>query len=272
MLNIGNVDGMSEAMKKMLAEFRRVQVSRFPIDVVCTGLALHFIDSRFPTNKFNYRNVSASLREERDEKHNITYTITSRLITNEKFRRDKVEHHSRTTNDPKKMFKFMRDYIKPLSALEIAKRSMDEVREQFSTWKQDMRYKVQNDINVSTTDLLEEVRRLRDIGVKPQTARFEKLYSQDLDAYEHYKKQVKHKKFRQAHVYVQPDESVQVTMVDDDAKASTEVYESLSECPEWLQQGITMLRMLDDKQRNKGIVGLGTKWGDSDFWVDAPEQ
>jgi hypothetical protein len=179
-----------------------------------------------------------------------------------------VEHHTKTTNDAKKAIKFMRDYLKPFSQIELADLSKQSVMSLFSEQKMEVRSAFYDACQVGVEALIQEVIRLKAIGVKPQTERFERIYTEGIDKYEEYLAN-KQKKFNQAHIFINPDESVLFTLVKEGmVKPTTASHESLTECPDWVQQGVAMLRMLEvDKKANKG---LGTRWGDRDFWIEVP--
>ncbi len=267
MLNIGDMTNAPEVLVNLVKEFRRVQVSRFPIDVRYTPNtgAIVFVDSRFPSESTNYHKIVGLLFERLDDKGKNIYDITSRLIENSKFNPGKVEHHTKTTNDVKKAVKFMRDYLKPFSQIELANRSLGYVQASFNEQKSEIRSAFYDVSQIGVEALIKEVIRLKAIGVKPQTEKFEKLYNEGIPKYEEYLES-KQKKFHQAHVFINPDDSVLFTLVEDGMlKPTTASYESLTECPDWVQQGVAMLRMLEADK--KAIKGLGTRWGDRDFWV-----
>lgn len=273
MLNIGDMTNAPEALTNLLKEFRRVQVSRFPIDVVYkyNNSALVFIDSRFPTDTTNYHKVAGLLIWKTDDVGKNIYEITSRLIANSKFNPGKVEYHTKTTNDPKKAVKFLRDYIKPFSQIELANRSVSYVETAFGEQKVQARSAFYDACQIGVEALIKEVIRLKAIGVKPQTEKFEKVYNEGIPKYEAYLES-KQKEFHQAHVWINPDQSVLLTIMNKelDKQPETASYESLTECPEWVQQGVAMLRILEASR--KPVVGLGTRWGDSDFWLEVPAQ
>ena len=271
MLNIGDMTNAPVELVSLLKEFRRVQVSRFPIDVrYCpNNNAIAFVDSRFPTESVNYQKIVGLLYCRLDNEGKTIYEITSRLISNSKFNPGKVEHHTKTTNDAKKAIKFMRDYLKPVSQVELAERSKSYVMDAFREQKSQVRGEFYDACQIGTEALVQEVIRLKAIGVKPQTEKFERIYSEGIDKYEEYLESKK-KKFHQAHVFVNPDDSVAATICIDGDKNETNLYESLTQCPDWLQQGVVMLRMVEADK--KPIKGLGTRWGDRDFWVEVPNQ
>ena len=72
MLNLHLLENTMPQIKDMLVELRRVQVSRFPIDVhaaVNDNNVIRFQDSRFPTDSFHFKNNIAMLRwESNDDK------------------------------------------------------------------------------------------------------------------------------------------------------------------------------------------------------------
>lgn len=267
MLNIGDMTNAPVELVNLVKEFRRVQVSRFPIDVRYspnTG-AIVFVDSRFPVDSTSYHKIAGLLVLDVNEEGKNTYEITSRLISNSKFNPGKVEHHTKTTNDVKKAVKFMRDYLKPFSQIELANRSLGYVQASFNEQKSEIRSAFYDVSQIGVEALIKEVIRLKAIGVKPQTEKFEKLYNEGIPKYEEYLESKK-KNFNQAHVFINPDDSVLFTLVEDGMlKPTTASYESLTECPDWVQQGVAMLRMLEADK--KAIKGLGTRWGDRDFWV-----
>jgi len=271
MLNIGDMTNAPVALVDLLKEFRRVQVSRFPIDVVYkpNSNALAFVDSRFPTESTSFHKIAGILSWRTNDEGKNVYEITSRLIENSKFNSGKVEHHTKTTNDAKKAIKFMRDYLKPFSQIELANRSAGYVQASFNEQKAEIRSTFFDACQVGVEALIQEVIRLKAIGVKPQTEIFERVYTEGIEKYEEYLAN-KQKKFNQAHVFINPDESVLFTLVEDGrmAKPTTASYESLTECPDWVQQGVAMLRMLEATK--KPVVGLGTRWGDRDFWIEVP--
>lgn len=270
MLNIGDMTNAPVELVNLVKEFRRVQVSRFPIDVVYkpNSNALAFVDNRFPTESTTFRKIAGFVVCRLDKEGKTIYEITSRLIENSKFNHGKVEHHTKTTNDAKKAIKFMRDYLKPFSQIELAERSMGYVKDKFNEQKIEIRSAFYDVCQIGVEALIQEVIRLKAIGVKPQTEKFERLYSEGIGMYEKYLESKK-KKFNQAHVFINPDESVLFTLMEEGmVKPTTVSYESLTECPDWAQQGVAMLRMLEADK--KAIVGLGTRWGDRDFWVEVP--
>ena len=267
MLNIGDMTNAPEALTSLLKEFRRVQVSRFPIDVVYryNSSALAFVDSRFPTESASYLKVAGLLTWRVDDEGKNVYEVTSRLIANSKFNPGKVEHHTKTTNDAKKALKFMRDYIKPFSHVEVADQSRPYIETSFLEQKSEVRRTFYDVCQIGVEALIQEVIRLKAIGVKPQTEKFENLYSEGIDKYEQYLESKK-KKFYQAHVFINPDDSISVSIFDDGSKGEPTTYESFAEAPDWLQQGVTMLRMTEESK--KRIAGLGTKWSDRVFWLE----
>ena len=113
MLNIINPEEMNPIFTQLIADFRRTQVSRFPITVTArnSGALIVFEDNRFPAKNTKVENVVGTLRDAGLDKNNKqTYEVRSRLINNEKYASHNDDYFSRTTNDPKKVSKFLKDY------------------------------------------------------------------------------------------------------------------------------------------------------------------
>ena len=113
MLNLQFKENTCDEIKSLLTDFRRVQVSRFPIDVKATdndNNRIAFVDSRFPTNTVHYkRNLAVLETNTVDDKGRKIYVLRSRLIKNEKYAQHNDDYHSRETTDLKKLSKFLRD-------------------------------------------------------------------------------------------------------------------------------------------------------------------
>jgi hypothetical protein len=113
MLNLKFKEHTCDEIKSLLADFRRVQVSRFPIDVEATdndNNRIYFVDSRFPTSVVNYkRNLAVLETNGVDDKGRRIYVLRGRLIKNEKYSEQNDDYHSRETNDLKKLSKYLRD-------------------------------------------------------------------------------------------------------------------------------------------------------------------
>jgi hypothetical protein len=115
--------------------------------------------------------------------------------------------------------------------------------------------------------ILEEVQKLKAMGVVPQTKAFEDVYEHGVDAYEEYKRRNNRLFENMSNVFINPDETVTITRIVDN-KAVTEEYQSVYECPAYIQEGITMLNMVE-MATFVGDVGL--RVSPNTYWIDKLE-
>ncbi len=258
------------AIKTMLTEFRRVQVSRFPIDVEDSATSpskVRFVDSRFPSNSWRRESCLAMLEmNDYDDKGRPIYKLTSRLIANEKYAAHNDDYFTKSTTDTRKMLKYLREFVKPYTSLEIATRTSFAARETHHVWQE----KPLTDFRciaggISPNEIAKEVMYLKSIGVEFHTDKFRKIAEEGVELYDEAMRRAAIP-FSGTHVFLQPDDSVLVTrMVDgdfDDAGAT--LYERFDEVPEDIRQQVAMLRMVDGKQF---IPEVGSRMNEREFWV-----
>jgi hypothetical protein len=255
--------------KHLVNEFRRVQVSRFPIDVVVekSGMLIGFVDSRFPTNRFNVSNMLAMLYVENAEEK-PTITIESRLINNEKFASHNDKFRTRSTHDLKKMFKYMKEYIKPFSGQEIAQKSYRGVEHEFEQWQMKPSWGVREAIrDLDHNDWMEGIIKLQALGIELPTEKFAEIAKIGIPHFQEMKRR-EAMETPNYNIHLNPDDSVVVTIMRGDDKGSS-VKESMDACPMFIQQAVGMLKMMDDRER---IPEIGTKVSSKEFWVEGKPQ
>jgi hypothetical protein len=256
--------------KYLVNEFRRVQVSRFPIEVVVSneGMVIGFVDSRFPTDRFNVSNMLAMLYVESNTNEKPTITIESRLINNEKFARHNDKFCTRSTHDLKKMFKYMKEYIKPFSGQEIAQKSYRGVQHEFETWQRKAHWGVKEALNqLEPKDFMEGIAKLQALGIEPPTEKFAELAKTAIPHFEEMKRRDAMEE-PNYHIAINPDDSVVVTIMRGNDKGSS-IKESLDACPLFIQQNVGMLKMVNDNER---IPEVGTKVNTTQFWIEGKPQ
>jgi hypothetical protein len=255
--------------KHLVNEFRRVQVSRFPIEVVVSneGMMIGFVDSRFPTDRFNVSNMLAMLYVESVEEK-PTITIESRLINNEKFARHNDKFRTRSTHDLKKMFKYMKEYIKPFSGQEVAQKSLRTIDNEFDSWQNKAEWALRETLHhISNEEWMEGIVKLQALGIEPPTEKFAELAKTAIPKYEEHKRRQAMEK-PNYHVAINPDDSVVITIMRGDDKGSS-IKESLDACPLFIQQNVGMLKMVNDNER---IPEVGTKVNATQFWIEGKPQ
>lgn len=270
MLNINIPWTAHPAVRTMLTEFRRVQVSRFPIEVVTNESVdfrrIRFVDSRFPSEGWHRdKNLAVLEFYERDDKGRIIYKLASRLIQNEKYAAYNDDHFTKSTTDPKKMFKYLREYVKPYTALEVATRTRMTAKDAHQTWADEAWHKFRSITSgIGSSDIAKEVMYLKSIGVEFHTEKFRKVAEEGVEAFaEHRRRQ--NTPFSDVHVFFNPDESVMVSCMTEGAlDAGTSTYERFDEVPPAIQQQVAMLRLMDAKTF---IPEVGMRMTDREFWV-----
>ena len=265
MLNLQFKEHTSDEIKSLLTDFRRVQVSRFPIDVKATdndNNRIAFIDSRFPMNTFTVhykKNLAVLETNGLDDKGRTIYILRSRLIKNEKYAEHNDDYHSRETTDLKKLSKFLRDYVKPYSPLEISEMG-GNISGDYYDWQSEARRSFREVVGqVSETDIAEEVAYLKSVGVQFRSDKFRDVATKGLDLHDELKRR-ENSDIKNAHVYINPDESVHVTVADD----KTYSYDTLDSVPETIRQQVAMLMMVDMKQY---VPEVGKRTDEKMFWV-----
>lgn len=264
MLNLKLEDDTCTEIKTLLADFRRVQVSRFPIDVLTASNSadrICFVDSRFASNVVvHYKRCLAVLETNgRDDKGRKNFVLRSRLITNPKYSEHNDDYHSRETTDLKKMAKFLREYVKPYSPQEIMGMGGD-IANDYYDWKQEAATQFRQVVSrLSSTDIAEEVAYLKSVGVQFRSEKFMEVATTGLELFAEAKRRGT-TGIVNAHVYIHPDNSVSVSIPE----GKTYSYESLEGTPECVRQQVAMLMMVD---MNQYVPEVGKRTKEKMFWV-----
>ena len=265
----------SDVLKDMLVQFRKVQVSRYPIELYKMSTSrdmLGFIDSRFPTDRMHRDSMVAMVWVDtavtRKNEQVTEYVIESRLIRNEKYASHNSEYYTKRTTDPKKFFKHLKEYAKPFTYQEVALRSMRSAENKFDDWRDSKRRDAY--VSVSWEDVMEEVVKLHALGVHPQTDKFKTMYEKSLPEYLEYK-EVKNKVFKRLHVLVQADGTVAVSSFADymDMEKGSILYEEMDHVPKHIQEQVGMLRMMTT---GDFVPNVGLKINEKEFWVEGLSQ
>jgi hypothetical protein len=263
MLNIINPEEINPIFTQLIADFRRTQVSRFPINVHSRnhGSLILFEDSRFPAKNTKVENIVGTLRDcGLDKKDKQTYEVRSRLINNEKYASHNDDYFSRTTNDPKKIGKFLKDYFKPFTPTEIAQKSVRRFEGHDDEWRDEYRYKLREVVAVEPTELFAEVQYLVALGVEFNSDKFKRIVTEGMPMFtEHMRR--KNESRKTTHIFINPDDSIQASYGD-----ITNTYQTLEGMPEHMQQQVAMLRMVES---DTFIAEVGMKVSANTYWIYA---
>jgi hypothetical protein len=271
MLNINLNENVCPELVSLITEFRRSQVSRFPIFVDAHPEAknvIRFVDSRFPKDSWNYKVLIARLEvSDFDESKKPIYKLSSRSIVNDKYKFNNVNYNAKKTNDPKKLLKLLKDFVKPFSTHEIANESVVSFERMYVNW-QDVPSAEFGTFagRIGRDDIAKEVIALAQQGVRFNTEKFQKLAAEGL---EHYQEANRRQLIPscKTHVYIQPDESVVATTMRNSAGLEEKcvTYESLQAAPVPIQQAVAMLLIVDS---NTFVPEVGLKINSKQFWVE----
>jgi hypothetical protein len=269
MLVLNDVEKLSPRYVQLLADFRRTQISRFPVEVrVINAEFIAFVDSRFPVSpnaSAGVRNSIGSVYSDGDK-----IVIESRLIQNEKYNMHNTDYHTRKTQDIRKVLKYMKEYLKPYTAQEIANRTMQSAKQAFNEHKEKAMWKARN-YKLDNIDVLyEEVMHMKMLGYEPKTNAVKKLIDEGFPALEQYMK-TKDTEFPRVHVHIAPDESVTVAVLAKQSNLEMGAYthDSLAAAPTFIQQQVGLLKMMD---KNTHVPDVGYKSSDTEFWIEGFSQ
>ena len=276
MINVHNADMLEhQELKNLLTNFRRQQVSRFPIDAHCERSRILFCDSRFPAKNgllsLNRSNSLALLQINRDNvKNTDVFTVQSRLIRNKKFSPENQGHYMVESRDVSKIAKAMRDYIKPYSAIEVADKTSNRVRSYAHEWIAQSISEFQSSFSLNRTELAIFAMRLQELGIDPLTPYMRNVVENGLPKY---KEMVERNdtKYTYTHVYINPDETIQTAETDEEMKKYNNfiTYTSLEDTPTDIQQQLAMLRIAEF---NRFIPRVGIQISDTEYWVLTPRK
>jgi len=280
-LDIINIEKLKDpVMVTLLKDFQRTHSSKYKViahvhEEEGYENTVVFVDSRKPFN-FAAGNSLPRLRDMigyieqggKNDHGKMTYKITSRLIENEKFRSGSHDYRVRKGVSIPVFLKHMKKYLTPFSADEMIEFTRRDASRGFQHWVYEASNtwdKIVSPINGRA--ILEEVQKLKAMGVVPQTKAFEDVYEHGVDAFEEYKRRSNRLFENMSNVFINPDETVTITRIVSN-KATTEEYQSVYECPAYIQEGITMLNMVEV---HTFVGDVGLRVSSNTYWIDKLE-
>jgi hypothetical protein len=191
--------------------------------------------------------------------------IESRVINNDKYSSYNDDYHTRKTNDTKKMFKFMKEYLKPFSYLEISARTRRLAEDKHNAWRVEPHRKLRDNMDIGREELSEIFMRLQEAGVLPVNQYMESIYNEAIPAYKEVKER-NSREFDSVHVFFNPDDSIAMTMTKGENKGVYQ-FDTLDMCPQWVQEGVGLLKMAESSTH---VPYIGIKTDDRNFWITPP--
>jgi hypothetical protein len=266
MLELQIDEMVNEEIKQVITEFRRTQVSKYPIIAKYNGgQVVGFIDSRFPTDRYSQQNMACILWWGYNKQEKLEVTIESRLINNDKYSRHNSDYHTKKTTNPKNLLKYLKEYCKPFSAQEIAYRTWKNSREAFEEWKQQAYRDARRVCSFDWEDIIDELVNMKTVGYIPRSEKIQKALAGDgLDKWTIHK-EIKDITSSKTHVFINDTDGAVTVTKGDAQEPDVKHYDKLDDAPEYVQQHIGMLRMMDNKSF---VPHMGYKANDREFWLE----
>ena len=256
---------LCDTLHKLVMDYRKVHISRYPVNVsVVNNAFVSFVDSRFPVPasvNLNDRNSLGSVYLTDDN----VWVVSSRLIQNEKYNMHNTDYRTKKSKDLRKIFKYMKEYLKPYSAQEIANRSLRGALSAHDDYKTKKMWQAR-DYALSQQNFYEELLHMQTIGYVPKTEGLRKALTEGLPVMQE-AKELSDKEFTKLHVYLAPDGMVTVSVLAKyvNMEMGTTTFESLESAPTLIQQHVGMLKMMD---KDTHVPNVGYKSSDSEFWIE----
>lgn len=269
----GNSENFFRPLAELLQSFGKKHVSQFPVIAEITGgQCVFFYDSRFENEEESIATLSYN-----GEK----YHLHSRLINNARCRNNSQGRKTKSTNDPARMLKYLKEYVKPWTVEERANRDARALSLTVHTrsWVSQPNSRLIDLVkDIQREDLLTEIAFLKESGVQFRAESMRKLADQCVELMaERDRRKVMH--FYNVYILVQPNNSVFVvldyaenqTLVTKETKSKKSnswFFDSLDLCPECIRQPVALLQLAEAEQYVPE-VGIKQKNGTA-FWIHVP--
>jgi hypothetical protein len=192
------------------------------------------------------------------------YRIITRSLLNNRFK-ELERKCSVETADPKRALKEMLKHFSPYTMHELGAHHLQDGKRTVDNWRSEAALSTNTDLKVPNSIMVQEMKNLMAQGVTFATAEFQRIAEHTVAAYDEMMRRSKVKVMMHL-VKFMPDNSIKTLAYAENGAGVPEInkYLSFEQMPERLQQGVGMLRMLQDGTR---IDGFGTRVSDSTFWV-----
>jgi hypothetical protein len=264
-------ENLDPRLANLVTQFRRIQVSKFPLVAIDAGSCeVRFYDSRFQDESDKkYKVVGELFLETRDLSDGATeevFVVQSKLINVGRYNSDRK--HQKITKDDKKTLKNLQDYIRPFGATQIADRTKGTAWDKLQNWKWGIRRQARESMGFDMDTIYEEVKRMKDLGLRAQTEKFQKAMDEGVAAFEENKLVDKIAERDLVHAFINPDGSIEVRLAknaeDYATKEIRSAYSYIDEMPYELSSKIAMLRMTEAETF---VPYVGVKVDDRTFWL-----
>jgi len=192
------------------------------------------------------------------------YRIITRNLLNSRFK-DTERKYSVDTADPKRALKEMLKHFSSYTMHELGAFHLQAGKKTIDNWRSESSLDVSSSLRVPNSIIVQEMKNLMAQGVQFATAEFQAIADRTVAAYDEMARRAKVKVVMHM-VKFMPDNSIKTLAYGENGAGTPEInkYLSFEQMPERLQQGVGMLRMLQDNAR---IDGFGVRVSDTTFWV-----
>ena len=270
MLDISQITASEEPVNPkimgLLTQFRRIQISLFPLIVTKAGSEqINFYDSRFPTNGDAMKKPVAKLWLDTNSKGEEVFVLHSKAIDNPRFRNERRSR--KITGDPAKMLKYLKTYVLGYDPKELSLMTKDVMANKFESWRWQATRATRDVVACDMQVIYEEAKRMADLGLRAQTAKFQKVIDEGLALYEEGKYVESRKDRDLVHLFFNPDDSISLWFdaLSDKTTGLSIHYKSFDDLPEQVATRAAMLKISEIKTF---IPDVGIRADDRSFWVD----
>jgi hypothetical protein len=190
----------------------------------------------------------------------VTYQVRTRFVLNSRFKTSDRKRSVMTT-DAKRAMKAMLQYITPYTLDEIFKDHESTATGVVSRWRSQLQEDV-SALSVPRSAMVTEMQNLIAQGVKFITPEFNRVAEKALAANEETQRRMGAKIIK--HFVSMGKEQIAVLTVHNDNTRVSNFYRSFESMPTMLQEGVAMLRIMQDNQH---IDGFGARISENMFVV-----
>lgn len=190
----------------------------------------------------------------------VTYQIRTRFVLNHRFKTSDRKRSILTT-DAKRAMKAMLQYITPYTLDEVFKEHEGNAAGVVNRWRTELQDDVRK-LSVPQTAMMLEMQNLMRQGVKFITPEFNHVAETAMAAYEETQRRMRTPITK--HFVVCGERGISVLSVDQDNGRVSRSYQTFTDMPEVLQEGVAMLRIM---QKDQFVDGFGMRLGEQMFVV-----
>lgn len=253
-------------LRPMIREFMRKSKHTFSIESAYMyyerrdgeEIKSYYSGVRFYDNSQKTESVGGIRLDRMGDK--VTYQIRTRFTLNPRFKTSDRKRSILTT-DAKRAMKAMLQYITPYTLDEVFKEHEGNAAGVVNRWRVELQDDVRK-LAVPQSAMLTEMQNLIRQGVKFITPEFNHVAETAMAAYEETQRRMRTPITK--HFVAFGEKAISVLSVDQDNGRVSNSYQTFTDMPEVLQEGVGMLRIM---QTNQFVDGFGMRLGEQMFVV-----